>query len=457
MICIPIIARTKKDAVNQIKKANKLADFIELRLDYLLKVNKSVVDDILDACKKKTIVTLRSRIFTSEKQRLDLLKHASKKADYVDLEDNMGFERKDFMSKIIISHHNFKNTPDNLIDVYKKLKPKADIVKIVTKANCYADNVKILELLNKSKNVIAFCMGKYGMLSRILCLKHGSLLTFASLKEGFESAEGQIPISQIQHVNKKTMLLGIIGDPIEHSLSPEMQNAALCDKKVNAYYMRFHVPILKDFMNVAPYLDGFNVTLPHKEAVMQYLDKVDKNAELIGAVNTVVNKGNKLLGFNTDFIGIEKAVKDMTRIKHKTCLIFGAGGAAKAAAYIMKKNGSNVIVTNRTFEKALELGKQFEVGCFKLEMVNYLKPEIIINATSIGYDNKSIVPKALCEHAKVVFDFVYKKGKTKLIKEAEKECKTVDGKVLLVYQGVESFKLWTGKKASSDVMFKALK
>jgi shikimate dehydrogenase len=256
---------------------------------------------------------------------------------------------------------------------------------------------------------------------------------------------------------------GIIGYPIGHSVSPDMHNSAFRHLGIDAVYLKFEVKPedLRDAIFGAKALGfkGFNVTIPHKEAVLEFVKPVGI-AKKIGAVNTI--DVPKLEGYNTDAYGALKALESAgVDVEGKIALVVGAGGAGRAIAFILAEKGATVIVTNRTESRGLKLAEEVrKVGdClfYPLDKLEDLrgKLDVIINATPLGmkgFDQKLPVPESLVRDV-VVFDTVYNPMETPLIRLAKKRgCKVVYGIDMLVYQGAEAFKIWTGLDAPIDVM-----
>ena len=481
--CIPITAETAEEAIKDMKHAEKLADLVELRIDFIKNIDKNKLEKLLKSKKKKIIVTCRPKSLCSnfdgnEEKRIELLKKSIElNADYIDIEmESNNKEIKDMISnkknsKIIVSYHNLKKTPslNELNDKYneiKKLNP--DLVKIVTTANSINDNFTIFSLLKGKSGLIAFCMGLRGQISRILAPKYGSRITFASLEEGRESASGQISIEEIKNVynidliNNETKAVGVIGEFAENSMSKYMHNASFREKMLNFVYMPFKVKKeeLKEFINNLRKFSfaGASVTIPHKAEVMKCLDKIDETAKQIGAVNTIVSSNGKLIGYNTDYYGAVEALKEKTKLKNKKALVVGAGGGARAVVYGLKKENAGITITNRTIEKAKILAKEFNVKFDDMENIKQLiqNNEIIINTTSIGMapnTNESIINGNDLIKGKLVMDLVYKPSETKLIKLARKsKCSVITGDRMLVYQAIGQFKLWTGQEPSFKSM-----
>jgi len=264
-------------------------------------------------------------------------------------------------------------------------------------------------------------------------------------------------------ITGKTNVTGIIGNPVEHSLSPLMHNAAFKYLGLDYIYVPFLVAedALEDAIMGSKSLNikGLNVTIPHKTEVIRYLDSVDKIAELIGAVNTIKFDGNQAKGFNTDGIGAVKAIEEVSGVKNKKVIILGAGGAARAIAFqILLEGAGSLVIANRTPENALNLQKDIiEKLNLDVKTVDFgkgleselLNADILINTTPIGMyphtDDEPPVRSQMMHENLIVNDIVYNPLKTGLLREAEKcGAKTVSGIKMLIYQGVEAFKIWTG-------------
>jgi len=256
---------------------------------------------------------------------------------------------------------------------------------------------------------------------------------------------------------------GIIGDPVDHSLSPVMHNVAFREKNIKAVYGAFKVSssdLAKAVEGIrALNIKGVSVTIPHKEKVMEYLEEIDEIAYEIGAVNTIVNENGVLKGYNTDWIGVLKAFKEKgVDIQDKKVVIIGAGGASKAVVYALIKGGAEkIFVYNRTFEKAKFLEKKFGVIAKPWEELNNANGDIIIQTTSVGLKSwESPVEERVISRFKVAMDIVYLPLETKFLSLAKKHGKIIDGLQMLLYQGVEQFKLWTGIEPPVKLMEKAI-
>ena len=265
------------------------------------------------------------------------------------------------------------------------------------------------------------------------------------------------------------LLLGVIGDPIIHSKSPAMHTAALKARGINGTYLPLHVKgeALRDAILGVKALGfrGINVTVPHKVEVMKYLDIIDEGALHIGAVNTIVNQGGVLTGYNTDGIGYIRSLKEeaVPDLEGKTVLVIGAGGAARGIIYaLLKEKPGQVIVANRTEDKARELASEWADlgrinGCGLENLGDFLsKTDILINTTSVGMYpqvTKTPIDIGLLPEGIVVSDLIYNPLRTELLHQAElKGCTIHNGLGMFIYQGAYAFEHWTEYPAPIEAM-----
>ena len=275
-------------------------------------------------------------------------------------------------------------------------------------------------------------------------------------------------------IKGSTNVVGLIGNPVEHSFSPPMHNAAFKALNMDYVYVAFDV-LPENLENAimggkALNIKGLNVTIPHKINVMEYLNEIDDVARLIGAVNTIDFKNLK--GYNTDGIGAIKAIKEVTPIENKKVILAGAGGASRAISfYLAKENPEEIIILNRNTKKAENLSKDLlnskltdnvKSGSID-EIEKYIRDgDILVDSTPLGMyphtEDTPIATSDMMHEDLVVNDIVYNPNETALIKEALKaDAKPVYGIKMLLYQGAESFKIWTNQEPPIDVMEKALK
>ena len=273
----------------------------------------------------------------------------------------------------------------------------------------------------------------------------------------------------------KTKVCGVIGDPIEHTLSPIMHNAAFEALKIDYVFLAFKVEVANVGKAIAGMrglgIHGLNVTMPHKKSVVKYMDELDPTAKTIASVNTILNKDGKLFGFNTDGVGALTALEQNgVVVKGKNIMLLGAGGAAKAIAYTLSQEADELVILNRTPEPVKELAnllkqkfnKKINADALTPKTVkdNLAKADVIINATSLGMEPKAdqtpVAPEWLKPNL-AVMDIVYNPLETKLAKDAKAAgAKVVSGVEMLIYQGAASFEIWTACEAPVEVMRKAV-
>jgi len=275
----------------------------------------------------------------------------------------------------------------------------------------------------------------------------------------------------MQIISGRTKICGVIGDPIEHSMSPVMLTAAFRDKGVDYVDIPFRVR-KEELGNAikgmrALNIRGLNVTIPHKVSVIQFLDEIDSVASKIGAVNTIVNDDGILKGYNTDATGFLQALRERgVEPKGKRVVVLGAGGAARAISFILAESGSGVVILNRTLERAkvcadrVAQSSRKKVIALKLDRENLASAlsnaDLLVNTTSVGMSpkiNETPVTADLLKPNLVVCDIVYNPLKTRLLREAEMVGATVvDGVDMFVWQGALAFEKWTGLSAPIALM-----
>jgi len=272
-------------------------------------------------------------------------------------------------------------------------------------------------------------------------------------------------------IGARTNVLCVIGHPIEHSMSPVMHNAALKELSLDYIYLAFDVPpndLGKAILGFKKSnIKGLNVTIPHKEAIIHYLDELDPLSKQIGAVNTVKNEGGALLGRNTDALGAKKAILDAGfKIEGKKALILGAGGAARAISFALTEKIDEIFISNRTEERAIKLAKELQDKT-KIKATGKDTSEktlrtltnsvdILINTTPIGMYPKidvSPISKDLLNENLFIFDIIYNPLQTRLLKDAKEiGSKTLNGLDMFINQGALAFEWWTGKKPNVKLM-----
>ncbi|WP_163340158.1 shikimate dehydrogenase [Desulfopila sp. IMCC35008] len=263
-------------------------------------------------------------------------------------------------------------------------------------------------------------------------------------------------------INGETLLYGIIGNPVRHSLSPLMHNRAFQALGINSVYVPFPVTDVESAITGVRGLGigGTSVTIPHKQSIMAFLDYIDPVAEKIGAVNTIVGVQSEgrteLHGMNTDWLGANRALELEISLAGKEVILLGAGGSARAIGFGLIEAGAGVTICSRTEQRGRDLAAVLACDWVSLHDVDSLSGDILVNATSVGmhpHENATLVAKeSLCGY-RVVMDIVYSPLTTRLLKEAaEAGCAIVSGLEMLLYQGVAQFELWTGRNAPVELM-----
>jgi len=393
-----------------------------------------------------------------------------------DLEADIARELSPDWSHTIVSHHDFSRVPTNLSEIYERLaQTPARVLKIAVQANEIVDCIPIFELIDRARSdareIVAIAMDNAGIATRILGPSRGAFLTYGALDDQSATAPGQVnarnlrSLYRIDEIDNETMVCGLVGLPVLHSVSPHIHNAAFASEGVKGVYLPFEVADLHSFLKrmVHPRtreldwnLRGLSVTAPHKQAVMPYLDWIEPDAKEIGAVNTVVVQNDRLLGYNTDAGGLlEPLLRRFGSLTDKNVAIIGAGGAARAAIWALQQQKAMVTLFARNLAKAA----QFNVSSRALAPASFKDYDIVINATPLGsgaHIDQTPATQQQLNGARLVYDLVYNPMETRFSREArEAGCKILGGLEMLVAQARIQFELWTGSKASSSAMYDA--
>jgi len=475
------------------------ADIVELRIDQF--TDPRQLPPLLDRSLLPCIVTCRpisegGRCELPSPERLALLLAAQAgKASYIDIELETIRHTKvpPDCRPFIVSSHDFTGRPERLYNILDELNASpASVAKIVWTARSIRDNLEAFEILqHKTKPTIAFCMGEHGLISRILTKKFGAFLTFCTLDNDPGTAPGQIPISDMKKlyrwdfITEKTKVYGVVANPVKHSMSPAIHNAAFDATNYDGIYLPLLVEpsyesfkaFIEEFVNFdGLHLAGLSITIPHKQNALRYLRQ--KNAEVeplaqsIGSVNTIIidrtSSTPRLRGINTDYAAILDSITaklNITRqdLAGRNVAVLGAGGTGRTAVAALAHYGATVTVYNRTRDRADELAREFgqppgKVAAAPLESLRHCTCPIIINTTSVGMspnvDQSPLgqTPPPLGPD-NLVFDSVYNPMKTRLLTQAQAAgARTISGVEMFVRQAVAQFEAWTGQRAPSDVM-----
>ncbi|KAJ6694241.1 hypothetical protein OIU85_004973 [Salix viminalis] len=483
----------------QMRKAKNIgADVVEIRLDCLTNFNPHRdLEILINQSPLPTLVTCRpvwegGQYEGDETERQYVLRLAMQfGANYVDVELEIAHDFNDSIYgkkpdsfKVIVSSHNFHNTPSNeaIASLVARIQATgADIVKIATTALDVTDCASIFQIMVHSQvPIIGIVMGERGLISRLLSPKFGGYLTYGALEAGAISVPGQptakdlLDLYNFRLIRPDTKVYGIIGKPVGHSKSPLLFNAAFKAVGLNAVYLHFLVDDVEKFFNTYSCIDfasGCSCTIPHKEVALKSMDEIDPTAKKIGAINNIVRRPDgTLIAFNTDYIGAISAIEDGLReingvipagaspLSGKLLVVLGAGGAGKSLAYGAAQKGARVVVANRTFERAKELADKVGGLAMTLAEAENFHPEdgmVLANTTSVGMtphtDATPLAKHALKRYC-LVFDAIYTPKDTRLLEEAkESGAIVVHGTEMLIRQGFEQYKNFTGLPAPEQL------
>jgi len=493
-VCVPVCVRHLDELPGAMNAAAAVADIVELRADCLVSADATSLLPIVDDLKRPLILTLRSpeeggqsaidfetrrRFWSSLKGlppdsmidlELDLVEEFSR----VGSAESLPVE----WQNVICSHHDFNRTPGNLPEIFDRLaETPAGIIKIAVHANDATDCLALFDLLEraarKGRSLIAVAIGQAGVMTRILGPAHGSFLTYGSIDDESGTAPGQLKavelrdVYRIERIDRDTQVFGIIGNPVSHSLSPHLHNAAFAAHELNAVYIPFEVHDVVEFLRLMVHpktrdlawnLGGLSVTAPHKSMVMQGLDWIDPACREIGACNTVVVRGDQLHGYNTDAAGFIAPLRDaLGAIRDARCAVVGAGGAARACSWALRQEGAEVTVFARDQSSAEFVAKTFGVQWQEFPFTSFKAFDVVINTTPIGTrgerEHESIATAEQLHGVRLAYDLVYNPSETRFLREARRAgCEVLGGSEMLLAQALEQFKLWTGQSPDANVM-----
>jgi 3-dehydroquinate dehydratase / shikimate dehydrogenase len=497
-ICVPICEKSIDAAEQAIAQAADLGDLIEVRLDCLdpLQLAESIRngEQLFNQSPRPTILTFRPteqggyRSLDTKSRLSFWLFSRPTSAQFLDIELDLALNASVFdygkkvdWTRVICSHHNFVGVPGDLDRVFDRLSQSpARILKIAFKAGDITDCIAAFQLLDRaraeSREMIAIAMGTAGIITRVLGPCRGSFLTYGSLERERGTAPGQVTAKElrtlyrIDRISRETRIMGVAGFPVAHSISPSILNAALESAQFDGVYLPLEVRDIGSFVKrmVHPRtreIDwnflGLSVTAPHKTSIMSWLDLIDPAAKDIGAVNTVVVRGDELHGFNTDAGAfISPLVSRIGELLKARCAVIGAGGAASAAVWSLRQKGAEVTVFARDLSKARLLAERFDANSKPLESALFEGFDVVVNATPLGtsgaQENETPATAAHLRGARWAYDLVYNPVETRFLREAvDAGCQSIGGLEMLVTQAAEQFRLWTSAVAPEGVMWEA--
>jgi 3-dehydroquinate dehydratase/shikimate dehydrogenase len=367
----------------------------------------------------------------------------------------------------LASAHFFGRRPAKLQRVATDLRQtRPDAIKIAANCSSLAEGLRLLRLSRGKRNIITVPMGDVAMPLRCLALREGSALSYAPVE--MATAPGQVSLDDLKNlyranrISRKTSVYGVIGNPIAHSLSPQLQNAGFQVRKMDAVYLPFLVHDLRDFLVAVKPLGirGFSVTLPYKQKIVRHLDDCDPLALSIGVVNTVVVRGDgKFYGYNTDYVGVLSALQARVALTGSRVLVLGAGGAARAVAFALAQAGALACICARRPQEAEKLARAVGGEAVARSRLKTEFFDAIVNATPIGMF-PAVEHSPLKAHelnCRLVFDLIYRPVRTKLLQLASRRgIETVSGVDMFLAQGLAQWEIWTGERAPAATMRKAV-
>jgi 3-dehydroquinate dehydratase/shikimate dehydrogenase len=486
-----VIGRTRhKMVVVELEEAvRRGARFIELRLDFLAKA----VDfkRLLPHKQCPWVATLRrppdgGRFAGTEEERQTVLRQAIVSGfEWVDLETDVADKIRRFGGvKRIISYHNLTETPGDLEGIYDNmLRQDGDVYKVAVMAQTPADVARVAQLQRTApKPTVAFCMGDIGFPSRFLALKFDAPWIYAAFNKergiapGLPSVEEFKTTFPVRSINPETRVYGVVGDPVAHSHSPVLHNHMYLRTKTNAIYLPFRVPrgaladAVKEYAGIP--VDGYSVTIPHKEAAADLGKEKEAFVAESGAANTLVRRADgTFFAANTDVTAAVESLRhhliDRTKegappeLVQLSILILGAGGAARAIAHGLHREGANLTITARTHEKAMRLAEEVHCKVVDWHARNAHRCDVVINCTPVGmHPNVDEMPVhiSMLLPGMTVFDTVYTPETTMLIREAKaRGCHVITGVDMFVRQAARQFELFTGKVPDIEKMREVLR
>jgi 3-dehydroquinate dehydratase / shikimate dehydrogenase len=451
-ICSSIAARSVRDALTAARSVPPWVNLVEIRLDALPSPDAS---PFLRRPRPPVIITNRRKdeggaFGGSAHDQMKILGDAlTQGAEYVDAEFSWGtqfikkLQSKAGKSSVICSYHNMATTPHDLPEIYGEMRRTgAPVLKIVTTATDITDNRLIFDILRRAGNdgqkLIACCMGERGQVSRILGGCFGSFLTYTFPSGSDATASGQIASDQLWELyraadlNPRTSIFGLVGNPVKYSRGIYFHNARFAAKKANGVYVNFLVDKLPAFLDsFLPVVRGFSVTMPFKQQIVRYVTPSDPEIAGLGAINTVLRMGRRLIGHNTDYAALKLCLQKHKSIRSKKVLILGTGSMARTMAFAAIRLKASVTIAGRSEEKARILAGELGCNASSLIQASHARFDAVMNGTSVGMGASSgarILPPSFFRNNMLVVEAVYNPPETELLRDARRAgAKTITG------------------------------
>ncbi len=479
-----VAAGTSAEAEQQARAClRRGADLVEFRLDALRNPTAGDLKKLASALGPRSIATLRSlpqggfrRVERGARHAL-LREACHLPFRYVDVELTTDAEHLDEYARtsksrakdLIVSHHfDGPTEADRVAEILDACLAQGRVGKVASPVATVDNALELLDIARERAEArfVLIGMGEPGMVTRALAAATGQEFQYASGNR--ETAPGQLSLeAALRTRTKDTFLLGLLGHPLAHSLSPQIHEAALRATGLHGLYLPFDLAgaSVEPFLEAAEgvRLRGLNVTVPYKERTATLVDELDGDAESLDAVNTLVFREGWMKGHNTDVFGFRMSLRSLgLRVGERRALVVGAGGAAKAVVHVLLREGARVTVANRTPDRADRLADSFE------ESVDVLAPaevprrgpwDLLVNATPVGtagMDGGLPIPEETIERVGFVYDLVYNPAETPLLAAAKaRGIRGTNGLEMLLQQAAKSFELWTGASAPFEAMKRA--
>ncbi len=483
MICLTLMENSMESNLKVLEKNRHLIDMAELRLDMLIDPLALAPDTIKSKFELPLIITYRKKIDGgryegSESYRREILySYAKSGFAFIDLELGSSFPEVEkaaleSRTRIIRSYHNFEEVPDNLDTIIRELASRpGEIPKAAVYSGSSSETLKLFEVFEKTRDIedkIILGMGEYGIPSRILYKKLGSMISYCSGPDN-SGAPGQLTPVDMKNlyrsdkINNATSIYGIIGNPVMHSRSPQLHNNAYQRASLNAVYIPFKVDDIGSFFNLATILNirGFSVTVPHKVDVIKFINERSPEIDRIMSCNTVSRSGSLWKGFNTDMDGfliplisrIDTAGLKISNINRGA--VIGAGGAARAVITALQSLDVKITIFNRSEIRGAKLAAETDASFFPISRIDLLSDfDIIVQTTTVGMTpevDDTPLPEYKFRKNQIVYDIIYTPLETKFLKDARSAgAITIGGMAMLQAQGIRQFEIFTNGQFPSE-------
>ncbi len=472
MICLTLSGPSIESNLKEFNDNRSYIDICELRLDLLSPQEQKKAYTFASLVDLPVILTMRrvsdgGKCTMSERNRRALIIETLKAGSfsYVDIEDDVKKNDIELCArekgvKIIRSYHNYEKVPEDIFSRILALSKRGDIAKVALTPNSVQDVITLFRINEELKDIdkIVIGMGDWGVSTRILYKKMGSLLTFGSSVSKSNIAPGMISVKELKElyradkINERTGIYAVVGNPVMHSLSPCIHNKGFIAINYNAVYCPFQAESIKSFLLLAEMLKmrGFSVTVPFKVDILKYLGNITREVKLIGSCNTVIRVPNMWKGSNTDYYGFLSPIEsELDSGKIKTALVLGAGGAADAILSALTARGVKVTIINRTIEKARRLAARNNAQYDSLSNARKYEGcmDLVVQATKVGLSSEkdNPIPGFKFTGKEIAYDIVYKPKMTAFLREASKKgCTLHYGIEMLFCQGKLQFESFTG-------------